>query len=85
MYLLDTDVLIDIQRGYTPAIAWFASLAEVPSIVGFVAMELIQDAKNKQQVRKTLQLVAPLTIVGRLSLIAPVLYPILRSITFPIN
>lgn len=63
MYLLDTDVLIDIQRGYTPAIAWFASLSEIPSIAGFVAMELIQDAKNKQQVRKALQLVAPLTIV----------------------
>lgn len=24
MYLLDTDVLIDIQRGYAPAITWAA-------------------------------------------------------------
>lgn len=63
MYLLDTDVLIDIQRGYATAIAWFASLPEVPSIPGFVVMELIQDAQNKQQVRKALQLVAPLAIV----------------------
>jgi predicted nucleic acid-binding protein len=63
MYLLDTDILIDIQRGHTPAIAWFASLSEIPSIPGFVAMELIQDAQNKQKVRKALQLVAPLPIV----------------------
>jgi predicted nucleic acid-binding protein len=63
MYLLDTDILIDIQRGHTPAIAWFASLSEIPSIPGFVAMELIQDAQNKQKVRKALQLVALLPIV----------------------
>jgi predicted nucleic acid-binding protein len=63
MYILDTDILIDIQRGHTPAIAWFASLSEIPSIPGFVVMELIQDAQNKQKVRQTLQLVAPLPVV----------------------
>ncbi|MBF2067002.1 MAG: PIN domain-containing protein [Calothrix sp. C42_A2020_038] len=63
MYIVDTDVMIDIQRGYGPALAWFASLPELPSIPGFVVMELIQDAQNKQQVRKVLQLVAPLPIV----------------------
>jgi len=36
MYLLDTDILIDVQRGYLPAIAWFSSLTEIPSIPGFV-------------------------------------------------
>jgi predicted nucleic acid-binding protein len=63
MCLLDTDILIDIQRGHTPAIAWFASLSEIPSIPGFVVMELIQDAQNKQKVRQALQLVAPLPVV----------------------
>lgn len=63
MYLVDTDVMIDIQRSYAPAIAWFASASELPSIPGFVVMELIQDAQNKQQVRKVLQMVAPLQIV----------------------
>ena len=63
MYLLDTDILIDIQRGHPPAIAWFTSLPEIPSIPGFVVMELIQDAQNMQQVRNALKLVAPLPVV----------------------
>ncbi len=44
-------------------IAWFSSLLEIPNIPGFVAMELIQNSQNKQQVRKTLQLVAPLPVI----------------------
>ncbi len=63
MYLVDTDVMIDIQRGYKPARAWFASLSEPPDIPGFVVMELIQGAQNKQQLREVLQLVRPLDIV----------------------
>lgn len=63
MYLLDTDVLIDIQRGHEPAIAWFSGLTDVPSIPGFVVMELVQDSQNTQQVRKALQLVAPLPVI----------------------
>jgi predicted nucleic acid-binding protein len=51
MYILDTNVLIDIQRGHAPAIAWFYSLSDIPSVPGFVVMELIQDSQNMQQVR----------------------------------
>lgn len=43
MRLLDTDILIDVQRGHPPALAWFSSLTEVPYLPGFVAMELLQD------------------------------------------
>ncbi|MHC0064975.1 PIN domain-containing protein [Nostoc sp. UIC 10890] len=63
MYLLDTDVLIDIQRGHAPAITWFASLSELPSVPSFVVMELIQDSQNKQQLSNALKLVAPLPVV----------------------
>ncbi len=44
MLLIDTDILVDIQRGYQPAVDWFAGLGELPSVPGFVVMELIQDA-----------------------------------------
>ena len=63
MYLLDTDILIDIQRGHLPAVEWFKTLTELPLIPGFVVMELIQDAQNVNQVRKALKLVAPFQIV----------------------
>lgn len=63
MYLLDTDILIDIQRKHAPALAWFASLTDLPSVTGFVVMELVQDAQNVQQVRRALKLVVPLPIV----------------------
>ena len=63
MYLLDTDILIDIQRGHAPAAEWFASLEELPLVPGFVAMELVQDAENAQQVREALRLVSPLKLV----------------------
>ena len=65
MYILDTDILIDIQRGHIPAIEWYSSLPSEPSVSvpGFVVMELIQGSKNKDQVDKIIKLVAPLSIV----------------------
>jgi predicted nucleic acid-binding protein len=60
---LDTDILIDVQRGHPPALAWFGQLAELPAVSGFVVMELIQNARNKQEVDKALKLVAPLRTV----------------------
>lgn len=63
MELVDTDVLIDVQRGHPPATAWFASLTSLPAVPGFVVMELVQDARNAREVRQALQLVAPLPVV----------------------
>jgi len=63
VYLLDTDILIDIQRGHQPAVEWFAGLEVIPSVPGFVVMELVQGAENAKQVRQALKLVAPLPIV----------------------
>ena len=63
MDLLDTDVLIDIQRRHPPALAWFTSLAELPSVPGMVVMESIQDARNSREARQALQLVAPLAVI----------------------
>lgn len=63
MYFIDTDVLIDVQRGHPPAVAWFIGLADYPAVAGFVVMELIQDARNAHEVGKALRLVAPLAVV----------------------
>lgn len=59
MDLIDTDVLIDVQRGHPPALTWFAGLTTLPSVPGIVAMELIQDARNAKEVRQAKKLVAP--------------------------
>ncbi len=63
MYVLDTDILIDVLRGHQPAIDWFTNLQEIPSVSGFVVMELIQNAQNKQKVNQVLKLIAPLPII----------------------
>lgn len=63
MHLVDTDILIDVQRGHPPALAWFGGLKELPGVPGFVVMELVQDARNKREVRLALQMVAPFDIV----------------------
>ena len=63
MIFVDTDVMIDYQRGLPAARDWFGSLTELPAIPGFVAMELVQDALNMAQVRQIESVLKPLTIV----------------------
>jgi predicted nucleic acid-binding protein len=63
MDLVDTDVLIDIQRQHPPALAWFSSLTALPAVPGFVVMELVQDARNAREIRQVLRMVAPLSVV----------------------
>lgn len=63
MQILDTDILVDVQRGHPPAVAWFASLAELPAVPGIVVMELIQDAKSSHQLERALKLVEKLPMV----------------------
>jgi predicted nucleic acid-binding protein len=63
MFVVDTDVMIDVQRGHPPALAWFAALTELPMIPGIVVMELIQDARNAKEIQQALKLTAPLKVV----------------------
>lgn len=63
MYLLDTDVLIDVQRGHPPAVAWFNTQTQPLAMPGFVVMELVQAARNAQELQSARKLVAPLPIV----------------------
>jgi hypothetical protein len=61
--LLDTDILIDIQRNHAPAVNWFSSLADLPLVPGIVIMELLQDAPTARHQHMAIQLVAPLAVV----------------------
>lgn len=63
MDVLDTDILIDVQRGHPPALAWFGQLTELPSVPGYVVMELIQDSRNRGEAENALKLIAPLQVV----------------------
>lgn len=63
MYLVDTEVPIDVWRGHAPALECFAGRAEPPAVPGFVLMELMQDAANRRQLRQVMRMVAPMTVV----------------------
>lgn len=53
MFLLDSDVLIDLLRSYEPAVQWVDSVGDDELIVpGFAAMELIQGCRNKSEQRR---------------------------------
>lgn len=54
MILLDSDVLIDLLRKYSPAVKWFDSLPENEELAvsGYVVMELIQGCRNKVEQEK---------------------------------
>ena len=54
MELVDTDVLIDVQRGFRTAEEWFATDREI-GVPGFVVMELVQYARNSDEARDRLE------------------------------
>jgi predicted nucleic acid-binding protein len=50
MLLLDTDVMVDIMRGYDPALQWLDTVPDEPIVLpGFVAMELVQGCDNHDE------------------------------------
>ena len=53
--LLDTDIMVDILRGFPPAVEWLESLGGADlGLPGMVAMELIQGERDRQGVQKIL-------------------------------
>lgn len=50
--LLDTDVMVDILRGYPPALTWFATLTDnAVALPGLVAMELLGGCRDQNEQR----------------------------------
>ena len=62
--LVDTNILIDILRGYPRAVRWMQTNSSlelwIPSIV---RMELVAGCKTKSELRSAIQLVKPLQTV----------------------
>jgi predicted nucleic acid-binding protein len=53
MILLDTDIVIDVFRAYTPALTWLNDLADTPvGLPGLVVLELIQGCRNHEEQRR---------------------------------
>jgi len=53
MILLDTDVMVDVLRGYDPAIAWLTAVSDAEiGVPGMVAMELIQGCQNAREQKR---------------------------------
>ena len=62
--LLDSDVMIDVQRGHPAAAAWYASMPSGAfALPGYVLMELYQAAQNQQQTRGVDRLTYSLPLV----------------------
>ena len=61
-YQLDTDILIDVLRGYPPSVEWLATLTETPAVVSVCVMELIQGCRSKADLKAVEQLIAPLEV-----------------------
>jgi predicted nucleic acid-binding protein len=60
MICVDTDVMIDILRRYTPAVAWLRSRsAEDLALPGLMAMELLQGCRNRAEQRRVERLIRP--------------------------
>jgi predicted nucleic acid-binding protein len=62
MRFLDTDIMIDFLRGYSPALEWFQSIREqeAPALPGYVVMELLtwQGIKNKAHLHQLYDILA---------------------------
>ena len=48
MIFLDTDVLVDLLRGYPPALEWLQSLEEAPALPGYAVLEAMAGCQNKR-------------------------------------
>jgi predicted nucleic acid-binding protein len=53
--LMDTDILIELQKQTPAAVLWFASLQDVPGITGFTAEELVAGCEDRRELSKAEQ------------------------------
>ncbi len=49
MYLLDTDVIVDVLRQHPPAVQWTSTLFDDIVLPGFVMMEVYSGCKDRRE------------------------------------
>lgn len=63
MILVDSDI-VDILRGYTPALEWLTSLdEEAITLPGYVVMELMQGCTNKIDLQSLQRFIADFEVI----------------------
>ena len=63
MLLVDTDVMVDILRGHSPALAWLNSLgSDSLGIPGLVAMEMVQGCRTQAEQRRVVRVLRPYSL-----------------------
>lgn len=64
MALVDTDVMIDVLRGYQPALEWLKSRSgETLVMPGFVLMELLEGCKDKPAQERVLEIARNCSVI----------------------
>jgi predicted nucleic acid-binding protein len=64
MNLLDTDVCIDLLRKNQAALDWFATVAEMPGLPGFVALELVLGCRDSDELRRVRAFIRKFAVGG---------------------
>lgn len=60
--LLDTNIIIDLLRGYPPAKTWISTRTQ-PSVIRAVWLEVIEGAQNKNDLERALKLLRDFALV----------------------
>jgi hypothetical protein len=60
MRLADTDILIDVQRGYAPAVTWFSTLPEGVNVELIVMLDALPQMTAPREALSMLELIGSL-------------------------
>jgi hypothetical protein len=61
--LLDTDVMVDIVRGFPPAVAWTRRIRRTPTgLPGLVVMELLEGCRHRREQRRVERFCQPYSL-----------------------
>jgi len=63
MLVLDTDIMVDVQRGFSPALEWLAQLPESPAITVITVLELLRGCRNLREQQSVERLLTQMPVL----------------------